>query len=55
MAKSFKFCQDCQYTHAVGECGGEVPQDRRKDRRKRDKVQQAEYQLQFLDPLAFDP
>lgn len=54
MAKSFKFCSDCQCTHAVGECGTE-PTDRRQDRKRRDKVRETEYSFQFVDPMAMDP
>lgn len=52
MAKSFKFCSDCQCVHAKGECGTE---DRRKDHKKRDRVRQAEsMQYDFSDPLTLD-
>lgn len=54
MAKSFKYCADCECTHAVGECGSE-PQDRRQDRKRRDKVRDNESAFQFLDPLSMDP
>lgn len=54
MAKSFKYCADCDCVHAMGECGSE-PQDRRKDHKRREKVRSAEQFLDFTDPLSLDP
>ncbi len=55
MAKTIKYCADCECSHAIGECGGEAPQDRRQDRKQREKVRNAEYSFQFIDPMSMDP
>jgi hypothetical protein len=55
MAKSFKYCPDCECSHYVGECGGETPQDRRQDRKRRERVRETEYSFQFIDPMVMDP
>ena len=55
MAKTIKYCPDCEFSHAIGECGGEAPQDRRQDRKQREKVRNAEFAFQFIDPMSMDP
>lgn len=55
MAKTIKYCTDCECSHAMGECDTPVKQDRRQDRQRRERVRNAEYSPQFLDPMSMDP
>lgn len=54
MAKTIKYCADCECSHAMGECDVPVKQDRRQDRKQREKVRNAEYGFQFIDPMLMD-
>lgn len=54
MAKSNKYCRDCECYHPAGDCNGN---DRRQDHKKREKVKQAESPMFFYDqdPMLMDP
>jgi hypothetical protein len=52
MAKTTKYCKDCQCSHALGECGAEDSKSRKRPRRE-----PKEDRMFFFDtdPLLFDP